>query len=469
MIQWHLARAPWPVQTAALEYSDGHDRFAWFMEQGLGKTATALNDLINHLDRVPGMVVIAPQSFKLDWLVEAREWGLSDDRWSLGYWPRHPFPVPPFTKPFVYAINYEAARTSAGKRIDELINKHPMMLTVDETSNLKNPQSLQTKAVLDFGKGAKIVRALNGTPFTETVLDLWAQLKLVGGIPGVNSYQFRNRYAEKGGFMGRQLIGVKNEDELYKIQAACSFRALKKDWRPGMPPKLSPPIRLEMTNRQRKHYEEMFEYFITVARGVEVDAPIVLTQLDKLRQIVSGLLLKDGQEILIEEPSKNPKIRAALDVYEAGTGKMIIVHYYTAMGKVIFDVMDKVGLQPAFIRGNMEPEELQQQKLRFNNDPNCRILVAQIKAAHLGHTLIGQPGNNRVNRMFFHDNTFSYYQRVQMEDRIHRSEADQDCLYYTPVMSQVDEWQLEALARKDDMANFVVNKIRALRNDQRTC
>ena len=63
---------------------------------------------------------------------------------------------------------------------------------------------------------------------------------------------------------------------------------------------------------------------------------------------------------------------------------------------------------PAWIKGGMKPDEVEEQKARFNDDPDCRILLAQCDAAKYGHTLLAGPAEeDRCRTMIFFENSYS--------------------------------------------------------------
>lgn len=454
---WHLNGKPYEVQLEALRRSRGRDKYAYFLEQGLGKTALWLNDYIENYSDIDRVVILCPNTFKNDWASAPGEWGLDIKGWV---WP---YDVAERRKdrgrPRQYIFNFEAARSGAFDEISGLCDG--ACLVVDESSAIKNYKSDTARAVLDLAKRAKVVRLLNGTPMSQNVMDLFPQLKAVGQLDRVNPYAFRNHYAVMGGWMGKQVVGVRNEDELHRLLGSCSFRATKNEWA-DLPDKIDVPVRLEMTPKQRKHYEEMLRDFYTLVDGAEFTANMVISRLDKLRQITSGLIIDGDRWVPLETPRNNPKIKAALDIINGGDGKTIIVHFYTKTGNLIAEEIERNNLCPAYIRGGMTPAEVTEQKRRFNSDRDCRVLLAQITAASRAHTLIGGEGQDRAHKMFFHDHTFSYLDYQQMRDRIHRSTQDRTCLYYLPVMSSVDEAQLKALSKKEDMAALVVDAVKAL-------
>ena len=469
MVDWRLKHAkfgtkPWSVQAEALRRSSGRAKYGYWLEQGLGKTALTLNDFV--VSGLPLMICVAPMSFAGDWAAAPAEWGQSG--MLTAQWPKVDMKMQRI--PQLLAINYDAVRTDKGFcYLERLMDRLPAFLALDETSILKNPESSTTMACIELAKRARMVRALNGTPQTQNVMDWWGQLRAVGALHGIKQVIFRARYAELGGYMGKQAIGMRNEDELTRIIDGVSFRALKSEWRADLPPQIDVPVRLTMTDKQLQAYREMKHDFLTTVQGAEVEAKIVLTQMDKLRQISSGIILDQGTELLIEPVDKNPKLRAVLDIHNGGPGKSVIVHNYKLSGRVLFDICTKAGLQPAYIRGQMEPAEILAQKARFNTDMACRTIICQQQAACMGHTLLGNEGiDGRASRMIFFENSFNLRDRLQMRDRIHRGEQDQPCNYYDLFCSPMDEIVHAALAGKLALAQMVDNILQWLRlGDQR--
>ena len=460
-VAWHLShpviKHPYKVQLEAMRRSKDHNRYGYWLEQGLGKTALFLNDYVDRYTEFDTGVIVCPNSFKMDWCLAPAEWGLD---FTASMWPKQEFTTGKTSRPHFNVINFEAVRQGGYDVVKNLLDKRPCVFLVDESSAIKNFKSDTARSVLDLSKRAEIVRLLNGTPMTQNVMDLFPQLKCLNELDGMNPYVFRNRFAITGGYMGKKITGVKNEAELHEIQSRCSFRALKEDWS-DLPPKIYIPLKLEMTPNQKKHYKEMYQDFYTMVQGHEFDAKMVLTQLEKLRQITAGVLIDGDKFKLIDPMEKNIKLKAALDILNVGAGKMILVHMYTKMGELLLEEFTKKGFNPAFIRGQMKPEDLIEQKKKFNEDPSCRVLVGQIQSASKAHTLLGGPGTDRSNTVFFFDHTFSRLDRSQMEDRNHRGAQDQNVNIYDPIMSPVDQAQINALIYKQDMASTVVDAIRA--------
>lgn len=468
-MKWHLKHArhgkkPWDVQAEAIRQREasGRDKYGFWLEQGLGKTSLTLNEF--YTSDADIAVVLCPNSFRGDWATATEEWGipqipsrLFNYKWSPSNHDKQ-----------IVVLNHEAARRGFKSYdiIERLLEKRRAMLVIDEASCIKNPESETSKSFIELAKRAKYVRELNGTPLTLNVMDYYPQLRCLGELNGIKSIIFRARYAVMGGYMGRQIVDVKNEEELYSIIGRCAFRALKSDWRKDLPPQTDIPVHIEMTDKQRVHYYEMLEEFLTVVDGMEMSADMVLTQYDKLRQLSSCVAMQNGNMRLIEEPKNIPKIKAALDLHHTGMGKTIFVYTYKPSGEVLFKATTDAKLKPAWLKGGMKPSEITEEKRRFHDDPSCRGLVLQQAAHCMAHTLLGGEGvNDRCARQVFYENSFSLRDRLQMRDRNHRGEQDQPCNYYDLVTSPMDEIVIAALEAKKAVADTIDSAVKVAKKE----
>ncbi len=443
----------------------GHKKFGMWLEQGLGKTALDLNEFIE-CDDTEINVVIAPNSFVGDWVMAPTEWGVP---W-LPAFLRKRDPIPFKAEQALFAVNYELARDKEfNRQLQKLFEERRCKLTIDESTAAKNPGTLTFRGLVELAKRAVTVRELNGTPLTQDVTDYYGQLRLLGQLQGTEPVVFRNRFAQMGGYFSKQVTGTRNEEELARILDSCTFRALKKDWRKGLPLKQYVPVHLEMSKRQRGHYQLMMDEFYTIVQGEEITADMVLTQMGKLRQISSCMLMDDGKHWFFEEPKDNPKLKATNDIIASSPGKVIVSHFYKPSGDMLFDALTKAGLKPARIKGGMKPENTLAEKARFNGDPDCRVLVGQQDATGRGHTLIGSGlGKDRCSTMVFFENDFSYYWRSQMEDRNYgRDEADLGSVVYDLVTSPMDAKGIEILTKKKDLANMMDDIVAEVRRQKK--
>lgn len=467
---WHLnhrvfGNKPRAVQAEGMRRAAGHKKFGQWLEQGLGKTALDLNEFIES-DDTDIQIVICPNSFVGDWVLAPDEWGVP---WiPSGLRKRDPFPADD-QEYGLYVVNYELARDKEfNRKLQKFMERRRCKLTIDESTAAKNPRSLTFRGLIELAKRAAMVRELNGTPLTQDVTDYYGQLRLLGQLQGMEPVVFRNRFAEMGGFFGKQVTGTRNEQELGRILDESTFRALKKDWRKDLPLKIYVPVHLEMSNRQRAHYNLMMEEFYTMVEGEEIAANMVLTQMGKLRQISSCMLMRDDEHWLFEEPKDNPKLKATLDIGASCPGKMIVSHFYKPSGEILFEALTKAGYNPARIKGGMKPEAILGQKRMFNEDGTCRALVGQQDATGRGHTLIGNgTGRDRCSTTVFYENDFSYYWRSQMEDRNYgRDEEDLGTTVYDLITSPMDAKGVQILTGKRDLAMMMDDIVAEVRRQR---
>ena len=204
MYPWHLKGTPYAVQTKALDKANGRRGFAFFMEMGLGKTATAYNEFLDlySMDLVEVMVIVCPQSLKEVWATEAEEWEVPI---KVDIWPAVP------NSPTVLAINYEAILGKGGKFLEKILQNSKVYLVLDESIHVKNPQAKRTKRMIKLSAEAEYVRILSGAPIVKSPLDIWGQFRCIGQLVGKNQYAFRNRFCVMGGYLGKQIVGLETK------------------------------------------------------------------------------------------------------------------------------------------------------------------------------------------------------------------------------------------------------------------
>src|SRR5208337_3858073 len=298
-----------------------------------------------------------------------------------------------------------------------------------------------------------------------SIEDYYGQLKCLNELDGFLRTTFRKHFAVMGGWEQKKVVGTRNDEEFAQILARCSFRATKDAWRKELPPRIISTVKVEMTPAQRRHYLEMKNDFITKIKDEKIKADLVLTQLAKLRQISSGIVINSGKETKIEEIENNPKFKALLELYNGQKGKVIVVYTYKLTGKMLGDFFTREKIGHVYIAGQMEPAHLAAQKHAFNNDPNCRVILCQQAAACMGHTLLGGTGDDRCATMIFVENSFALRDRLQMLDRNHRGEQDQVCTVYDLVASSIERKIIQALNEKKAWADMTDELVAALSNN----
>ena len=460
-----------PVQIAALDFARDKPGVGWFMEQGLGKTLTALAEYswYHELDDADRMIVVCPNTFKKGWTDEIEKHGFSftshifqsvhKDKASRFVSTRH-------NSPPVLVVNYEAIRRpNVIKALCIWAQRGKTYLAVDESIQIKGNKSEQTKAVHKLAPLCAFQRILTGRPQTQGPQDLWGQLRTIGLLPGINYYAFRNHFCIMGGYMMKSVVGVRFPEELAALMEPYVFQAKKKDWLPDLPRK-APTIReYKMSGEQAAQYKSMEEEFLLWVEdaGAYVSVDIAIAKYEKLAQIQTGFIYDDaGDARELVDPSNNPRLNLLKELIENEvTGKCCIVYRH----RPIYDLLVKALAHgnPAWIRGGMKPDEVEIQKARFNNDPDCRFILLQAEASKYGHTLLAGPAEeDKCRTMIFFENSYTADTRDQVEDRIHRrGQTGEYVLYIDMSGSDLDRRIVKALQAKDALYRSVFKNLKA--------
>ena len=165
---------------------------------------------------------------------------------------------------------------------------------LDESQLIKNSSSKVYKAVNELNAINRLV--LTGTPIENSLTDLWSQLNYVNkGLLGSLNY-FKKEFANP--------IMKKNDEEkelkLQKIIHPFILRRKKEDVAKELPPVSEQILYCNMTDEQRKIYEEEKSSIRNTLlsqineNGVQKSAIMILQALTKLRQIANHPVLVES-------------------------------------------------------------------------------------------------------------------------------------------------------------------------------
>src|SRR5215472_633056 len=133
-----------PVQIAARKAAEGKRGYAWFLQQRLGKTLTALTEFLGLANNgAPQfMIVVCPATFRSGWIDEIEKHGLNNHfnahvfqsakkevawRWLMKGGPL----------PMILIVNYDAIRIQAVMlNLLQLMRSTPTYLVFDESISI---------------------------------------------------------------------------------------------------------------------------------------------------------------------------------------------------------------------------------------------------------------------------------------------------------------------------------------------
>lgn len=262
-----------------------------------------------------------------------------------------------------------------------------------------------------------------------------------------------------GGYLGRQVIGVREDtrEELQRLINSCSFIAKKEDWL-DLPAKIYTTRDVELTKEQQKHYRAIEKDFITKLKNdTEISVRMVISALLKMQQITSGFIIDDNGNVHdLVDPGKNPRINEMADVIEDAGGKVLIFTHYRHSLQILREALARYN--PAVLQGGMPEDLLQTMKTAFNEEDDCRVMIAQLGVGGLGHTLLGSKAVRCATTVFY-ENNFSLGDRLQAENRNHRIGQDQAVTYVDFLSSGIDRKVIAALQKKRDLMESMLEGV----------
>lgn len=452
-LNWLLNLTPRAVQLEANRRSYPRPGYALFLEMRLGKTFALLNEYLlfkrdHNLER---LLVISPNKYKYAWKEEIERCGMVEST--------HVYESSNGDLPAVDIViaNYEALQHEKHYRTLRRFNAD--MVTFDESILVKNKATLAFKRGLMLADAAKIVRILTGKPIVQGPHDLWSQLRLIRQLDGFNYYAFRNWFCKMGGFMGKQIIGYREDTrpKLQEILSSCSFIASRREWGKELPTDYetrSP----EILPIQAVHYKEMEKNFITYMKsGMPVTADQVITKHIKLQQIASGFLIDENKKIHeLVDPAELPKLRDLVQSLENEVShKALVICFYIHSVRTLLEALNEY--RPALIAGGELMKSLgrhvEKEKRWFNENPACRVMIAQVQAVKYGHNLAA---NGECDTIFYYENTYNLDDRSQSEQRPQGEEQKTNLHVIDYASTKVERQIIRALQRKDKISEAIL-------------
>ena len=466
---------PFDHQIDALEYGWDRPEFGLFMEMGTGKSKVLIDNMgMLFLDgQINFALVIAPKGVYRNWVAKEIPEHMSDDiphrviRWVSGPNKKQKEEMRSVQDTFdgltIFVMNVEAFSSLKGQKAGQWMSRmlgSRGMITIDESTTIKNHKAKRTKSLMKIAAGFKYKRLLTGSPITKSPMDIYSQCEFLRpGLLGFESYYaFQGRYAvvqrrKMGAAAFQQIVGFRNLDELTKRIDMFSFRVLKKDCL-DLPEKIYTARYVGMTPQQFDMYEQIRRHAMVLLDSGEMStAPAVITQMLRLQQIMSGHLKTDDGDMLYF-PSK--RMDALEEIINEHNGKAIIWSRFRYDIISITEMLNKKfgeGCAVSYF-GDTSDDDRAAAVLNFQNPAHpLKFFVGNPATAGYGLTL------TEANLVVYYANDFNLETRIQSEDRAHRIGQKNNVTYIDLICEgSIDERIVKALRAKIDIGAKVLGE-----------
>lgn len=363
-------------------------------------------------------------------------------------------------------VSYAYIRSTSKKRskLDKLLRLltgHRYMVVFDESSAIKSHKSQQTYAAIELSEYATRRIILNGTPIANNITDLWAQMRVLDWsyVNHMNFYHFRAKYAKMGGYMNKQIVGIK-EDKVQELQLQLKpyvIRRLKKHCL-DLPDKLYTYVEVPMPQPTYNNYVEMKNLLVTFLEKNPSVAMHGGVKITRLSQLTSGLLggIQDAEDEfkVKEEPERidYAKIDAFLEWLEDKEMPIIVWSRFRAEILDLYNKLAQTKFTCETVLGGQSDKKRQEIVNNFK-EGKLDIIIGQPHAGGLGLTL------TRASTVVYLSNDYSLIARLQSEDRAHRPGQKHNVTYVdflstTPNgQKTIDHAVLHKLRNKEDLVS----------------
>ena len=450
---------PHNYQAYCIDYIKTHPVSALFLTMGLGKTVitlTALHDLMLDELAVSKALVIAPLRVARDtWPAEVEKWEhLQELDVSVIVGSTKERTAALNHAALVYIINRENV-----KWLVEYYEKNGLrwdfdMVVIDELSSFKNYQSQRFRYLRKVRPFVKRWVGLTGTPTSNGLMDLWAEIGILDGGERLGRFigRYREAYFKPGsmnpstGVVFQYVPRPGAEEEIYRRISDMTISMKALDYL-KMPECIYVDHPVEMSAPERKLYDQLRTDLIIPLEDGDIDAANAAALTGKLLQMANGAVYDENREARVIH---SRKLEMLEDLIESANGQPVLVAYWFKHDRErILSHLTSLGYRPRDIK---ESEDIKQ----WNAGA---IPVALIHPASAGHGLNIQTGGHIL---IWYGLTWSLELYQQTNARLWRQgQQETVTIHHIITKDTVDEDVLAALASKDVTQEKLIAAVKA--------
>ncbi len=405
VVQHANAHRLWPFQRVGVAFISAAHRVLVADACGLGKTAMAVV-AVETSQRDARVLVVCPNSLKRWWYDEIHAWTQRDDL-QVTIVPngrhRRDKAIADYKGGWLIT-HWEALRL-----LPQLARQGWNWLVLDEAHRVKNRKTQIFGALSEIPSARAL--ALTGTPFSNDVSELWAPLHILRPYLYTSFWQFYEMYVLYiETYFGRKVVGARNDELLRSELAPIMLRRTKEEVLPDLPPKRYRTIRLGLHPAQAKAYRQMAREALVVLGNETIEAPNVVAQLVRLRQLSCSLGI-------LGEEDKSTKLDALISlVKDAPDEKFVVFTTFIPMLDLIEARLKAADVKYESIRGGLGAERVSAAVKRFQSTTpeQCQVFCGTVQTGGVGLTLTAS------SQLIFVDKHWNPGVQQQAEDRIHR-------------------------------------------------
>ena len=450
---------PHAYQAFCINYIKTHPVSALFLDMGLGKTVitlTAIRDLMLDELLVTKTLVIAPLRVARDtWPAETRKWDhLNDLDISVIVGDLRVRESAVSKSALIYIINRENIKWLVEYYERNGIRWDFDCVVIDELSSFKNYHSQRFKWLRKMRPFVKRWIGLTGTPSSNGLMDLWAEIGILDG--GQRLGRFIGRYRDayfKPSSMNPSTGVVYSyapregaEQQIYDRISDITISMKALDYL-EMPECVYVNHEVQMSDQEKKLYDQLKSDLIIPLEDGDIDAANAAALSNKLLQLSNGAVYDENGIVRVVHKRKLEMLE---DMIEAANGQPVLIAYWFKHDHHrIMEHLTACGYSPRDIR---ESEDIKD----WNTG---KMAVALIHPASAGHGLNIQEGGHIL---IWFGLTWSLELYQQTNARLWRQgQHDTVTIHHIVCENTVDEDVLNALSSKNVTQEKLIAAVKA--------
>ena len=431
-------------------------------DMGLGKTIQVISFIIELRKRQKNLkcLVISPTSVLSNWKRELEKFA-PDIQKDYYYGPSRPTEfldlLNLINKNDVILSTYGLLR----RDIKNLSLIDWDVVILDESQNIKNYKSQQTKASYSIKSKTKI--CLTGTPIENHLVELWSAYHFLNPfLLGKRSEFVKKYYIQVERFGNKEL-----SEELRKFISPFLLRRLKSDKKiiKDLPDKQEIKVFIDLTQEQKINYKLAVEEGMeAIERNKETKGKFkrsgaILNTILKLKQIcnypdLSKKKLKISAEKIIMKSGKMQRLMEILEEIIESGNKILIFSQFTSLLEILEKIIqEKFNINPLYLHGRLSQKNREKAVELFQNDRQNKnpIFLLSLKAGGTGLNLTA------ASFVLHFDRWWNPSVENQATDRAYRIGQKKNVMVYKFLCSGTIEEKIDKMIEsKREMAENII-------------
>ena len=326
------------------------------------------------------------------------------------------------------------------------------MVVLDESSSFKNSQSKRFKALKLVRSRINRLVELTGTPASNGLIDLWAQIYLLDGGArlGRTLGQYRERFFDPDKRSRTQIFSYTPKDgSMEYIQQAIGdiCVSMKAEDYLNLPDRMFDDVPVVLDDKARKAYRQLERDLLLELDEGQITAASAGVLTGKLLQLCNGAVYDSEKRPLAIH---NCKVEAFLEVLEQLNGQHCLVFYNFQHDRDrLLAALEPLGLRVRVYQNAADEDAW--------NAGEIDVLLAHPASCAYGLNL-----QNGGHHIVWFGLTWSLEQYEQANKRLHRQgQRHPVIVHHLVVQGGMDEDVIESLRAKGDTQEALMDALKA--------